>query len=121
MEPWTTKSSRATQLAMAVGSLIVGVRIGYLGKRSNFQNHCYLDLKLRSGGTYGLFARGRGYSGSPSRATVEGWRERLETYLAATPGTAPPAAPGTASLATPGTAASAVPSDSPTVWDPLAR
>jgi len=183
MQRWTTKSSRTTQLAMAVGSLIVGVllmylcrdygtvwsdtfaglllglllavigaagvvatarqtvvidpltrtitvedrrlwgtasrtiafadvvavRIGYLGKRSNFQNHYYLDLKLRSGGTYSLFAPGRGYSGSSSRATVEGWRERLETYLAAAWGTGPSATPG------------AAPSGPPTVWDPLLK
>ena len=58
------------------------VGIGYLGKRSNYVRNYYLVLHLREGKEYALFAPGRFYEGASSRATVEGWRERLQTYLA---------------------------------------
>jgi hypothetical protein len=60
---------------------IVEVRVGYLGKRSNLVTNYYLVLKLRSGEEYPLFAPGRFYAGASERATVEGWRVRLEEYI----------------------------------------
>lgn len=62
---------------------ITHVGIGYLGKRSNFVEYYYLALTLRSGEPYTLFAPGRFYAGASERFTVEGWRDRLETYLRA--------------------------------------
>jgi hypothetical protein len=62
---------------------IEDIRIGYLGKKSTGVTFYYLDLKLRSGGTYPLFAAGRFYRGGSDRATVEGWRQRLQMYLVA--------------------------------------
>jgi len=61
---------------------ITGVSIGFLGKRSNYVTIYYLVLKLRNGGEYPLFAPGRFYEGSSDRSVVEGWRQRLEKYLA---------------------------------------
>lgn len=60
---------------------ILGVGIGYLGKRSNFVTMYYLVLTLRSGEEYPLFAPGRFFEGASDRSTVEGWRQRLEQYL----------------------------------------
>ncbi len=60
---------------------IEGVSIGFLGKKSNFVSYYYLVLKLRSGGEYSLFAPGRFFEGASNRATVAGWKRRLETYL----------------------------------------
>jgi len=60
---------------------IEAVSIGYLGRKSNFVSYYYLVLKLKSGGDYSLFAPGRFFEGSSSRATVAGWKRRLETYL----------------------------------------
>lgn len=62
---------------------IADVRIGFLGKRSNGVTFHYLDLRLRDGSRYPLFAPGRFHPGSSDRATVEGWRQRLEQLLAA--------------------------------------
>ena len=62
---------------------ITGINIGYLGKRSNYVSYYYLVLHLRDGKDYSLFAPGRFYEGSSNRDTVEGWRERLQSYLAA--------------------------------------
>ena len=59
------------------------VGIGFLGKRSNGVRNYYLVLHLRDGKEYALFAPGRFYEGASSRAIVEGWRERLQTYLSA--------------------------------------
>jgi hypothetical protein len=60
---------------------IVGVSIGYLGKKSNYVTCYYLVLKLRNGEEYPLFAPGRFYEGASDRSVVEGWKRRLETYM----------------------------------------
>ena len=60
---------------------VAEVQLGYLGKRSNFVTYYYLTLKLHSGENYPLFSPGRFYPGSSDRATVAGWRRRLEGYL----------------------------------------
>jgi hypothetical protein len=61
---------------------VARVSIGYLGKASNFVNTYYLVLHLADGREYPLFAPGRFYEGASDRRVVEGWRERLEGYLA---------------------------------------
>jgi hypothetical protein len=61
---------------------ISDVAIGYQGKKSNFVQTYYLVLKLTSGSDYSLFAPGRFFAGASSRATVEGWRQRLREYMA---------------------------------------
>jgi hypothetical protein len=58
------------------------VGIGYQGKRSNFVQTYYLVLKLTGGKEYALFAPGRFFPGASSRATVEGWRRRLQESMA---------------------------------------
>jgi hypothetical protein len=60
---------------------IVDIKIGYLGKRSNFVEFYYLVLKLRSGEKYPLFSAGRFYEGGSNRAVVESWQQRLKEYL----------------------------------------
>lgn len=60
---------------------VVGVGIGYLGKRSNYVTWYYLAPRLRDGKEYALFSPGRFYKGASDRSTVEGWR-RLERCLA---------------------------------------
>lgn len=60
---------------------IADIRIGYLGKRSNFVEYYYLILKLNDGEEYPLFSAGRFYEGSSDRAVVESWQQRLEEYL----------------------------------------
>jgi len=60
---------------------IVGISIGYLGKRSNYVTWYYLVLKLRSGEDYPLFAPGRFFAGGSDRSTVTSWKQRLEEYL----------------------------------------
>lgn len=60
---------------------VADIRIGYLGKRSNFVEYYYLILKLNNGEEYPLFSAGRFYEGGSDRAVVEGWRRRLEEYL----------------------------------------
>jgi hypothetical protein len=60
---------------------IVSVGVGYLGKKSNFVTWYYLVLKLRSGKDYPLFPPGRFFEGGSDRATVEGWKQRLERYI----------------------------------------
>jgi hypothetical protein len=62
-------------------SEVVHVGIGYLGKKSNYVTYYYLVLKLRSGESYSLFAPGRFYDGASDRSVVEGWKQRLETYI----------------------------------------
>lgn len=57
---------------------VAGIGIGFLGKRSSGVTFYYLDLKLKDGSTYPLFAPGRFYEGSSSRPVVEGWKQRLE-------------------------------------------
>ncbi len=61
---------------------VVGISLGYLGKRANFVTWYYLILKLSNGQTYPLFAPGRFFKGGSNRSTVEGWKQRLEQYLA---------------------------------------
>ena len=58
------------------------VTVGFLGKRSNFVTIYYLVLHLTNGERYPLFAPGRFYDGASDRSVVEGWRARLEKYLA---------------------------------------
>jgi len=60
---------------------IVGVSVGYLGKKSNYVIWYYLILKLRSGKDYPLFAPGRFFEGASDRSTVTSWKQRLEEYL----------------------------------------
>jgi len=60
---------------------ILGIGIGYLGKRSNYVGWYYLVLKLRSGEDYPLFAPGRFYEGGSDRSIVEAWKQRLDDYL----------------------------------------
>jgi hypothetical protein len=61
---------------------IENISIGFLGKKSNYVKWYYLSLKLRSGGSYPLFAPGRFYEGGSDRNTVEGWQRRLEQLIA---------------------------------------
>lgn len=61
---------------------VAQISIGYLGKRSAFMNTYYLVLHLTDGREYPLFAPGRFYQGASDRGVVEGWRERLQSYLA---------------------------------------
>lgn len=60
---------------------IVDVRIGYLGKRSNFVGYYYLILTLKNGESYPLFAPGRFFKGAADKAIVMEWKLRLEAYL----------------------------------------
>ncbi len=60
---------------------VVGISIGYLGKKSNFVNMYYLVLHLVDGREFPLFAPGRFFEGASDRNVVEGWRARLEEYL----------------------------------------
>lgn len=62
---------------------IADIGIGFLGKRSNGVTFYYLDLRLKGGSRYPLFAPGRFFPGSSDRTTVEGWRQRLQQYIAA--------------------------------------
>lgn len=60
---------------------IVGISIGYLGKRSNYVTWYYLVLRLRSGEEYPLFAPGRFFEGGSDKSIVATWKQRLEEYL----------------------------------------
>lgn len=60
---------------------IVDVRIGYLGKRSNFVGYYYLILTLKNGESYPLFAPGRFFKGASDKAIVMEWKLRLEAFL----------------------------------------
>ncbi len=62
-------------------SHVVGVGIGYLGKKSNRAEWYYLMLEFRNGKNYSLFPPGRFYEGGPDKSTVESWKWRLEKYL----------------------------------------
>lgn len=64
---------------------IADIGIGFLGKRSNAVTFYYLDLRLRDGSRYPLFAPGRFFPGSSDRTTVEGWRQRLQQFVDASP------------------------------------
>ena len=61
---------------------IAGVSVGSLGKRSNGVIMYYLALKLRNGSRFVLLPPGRFFKGSDDRSVVEGWKDRLERYLA---------------------------------------
>ncbi len=60
---------------------VVGISIGFLGKKSNLVANYYLVLKLRDGEEYALFAPGRFFPGASDRSIVEGWRDRLSGYI----------------------------------------
>jgi hypothetical protein len=60
---------------------IVGTGIGYLGKKSNFVSFYYINLKLRSGEVYPLFAPGRFFDGGSDRSVMESRRQQLEEYI----------------------------------------
>jgi hypothetical protein len=60
---------------------IVGISIGYLGKRSNYVTWYYLVLRLRSGEEYPLFAPGHFFEGGSDKSIVASWKQRLEKYL----------------------------------------
>lgn len=60
---------------------ITDIGIGYLGKKSNYVTWYYLNLKLKNGKEYPLFAPGRFYEGGSDRSVVEGWRDRLRGYV----------------------------------------
>jgi hypothetical protein len=60
---------------------IVGISIGYFGKRSNYVTWYYLVLRLRSGEEYPLFSPGRFFEGGSDKSIVASWKQRLEEYL----------------------------------------
>lgn len=60
---------------------VIGVSIGYLGKKSNRVECYYLVLELSNGKNYSLFPPGRFYKGGSDKSIVENWRQRLEEYL----------------------------------------
>ena len=71
---------KATRRVIALDE-IAEITIGYIGKRSNYVTVYYLILTLRNGEEYPLFAAGYFYAGGSDRSVVEGWRQRLMTYL----------------------------------------
>ena len=79
VEDHTLFGAKTREIAFAE---IRDISIGYQGKKSNFVQTYYLVLKLTSGSEYPLFAPGRFYAGAGNRATVEGWRRRLQQYMA---------------------------------------
>jgi hypothetical protein len=79
VEDRTLLGARTREIAF---SEISDVSIGYQGKKSNFVQTYYLVLRLTGGGEYPLFAPGRFFTGASDRATVEGWRQRLQRYMA---------------------------------------
>lgn len=60
---------------------ILKIGIGYLGKESNQVTFYYLELYLKGGEKYALFAPGRFYAGSSNETTVQSWRTRLEALM----------------------------------------
>jgi hypothetical protein len=79
VEDHTLLGGKTREIAFAE---VHDISIGYQGKKSNFIQTYYLVLKLTSGSEYPLFAPGRFYAGASSRATVDGWRRRLQEYMA---------------------------------------
>src|SRR6266850_365569 len=61
--------------------LLIGVGIGYLGRRSTRVTWYYLVLSLKGGEEYSLFSPGRFFEGGTDRSIVAGWKQRLEQYL----------------------------------------
>jgi hypothetical protein len=80
VEDRTLIGSKTREIAFAE---IGDIAIGFVGKKSNFVQNYYLVLRLKSGKEYPLFAPGRFFPGASSRATVDGWRRRLQEYMAA--------------------------------------
>jgi hypothetical protein len=70
-----------TKKRIILFSDVIGVSIGYLGKRSNFVTWYYLVLGLKNGENYPLFSPGRYFEGGSDRAIVTSWKKRLEDYL----------------------------------------
>jgi hypothetical protein len=70
-----------TKIHVILFSNVTCVGIGSLGKASNFVQWYYLILTLKNGERYPLFSPGRFYEGSTDRGVVDGWKQRLETYL----------------------------------------
>ena len=60
---------------------IAGTGIGYLGRTSNIVTFYYINLKLKNGEVYPLFAPGRFFNGGSDRSVMENRRQRLEEYL----------------------------------------
>ncbi len=60
---------------------VVGVGIGYLGKKSNRVEWYYLVLELSNGEKYSLFPPGRFFEGGSDKSTVASRKQRLEKYL----------------------------------------
>ena len=60
---------------------VVDIRIGYLGKRSNYVNFYSLVLELKSGEEFPLFGPGQFHEGGSDRSAMEDRRRRLEEYL----------------------------------------
>lgn len=75
---WRGRRTRTIRFAE-----VRGVSVGHLGKASSGVRTYFLTLHLSDGASYPLFAPGRCYDGCLDRATVDGWRERLEGYLRA--------------------------------------
>lgn len=62
---------------------ITDISLSYLGRRSNMVGFYYLELALKNGPPYPLFAPGRFFEGSSDRSVVESWRSRLWSYIQA--------------------------------------
>lgn len=59
---------------------ITDIKIGYLGKKSNFINFYYLELTLGNGEKYPLFSPGYFYRIS-NREKAEEWRSKIENLI----------------------------------------
>jgi hypothetical protein len=70
-----------TKKRIILFSDVVGVSIGYLGKRSSFVTWYYLVLELNNGEEYPLFSPGCYFEGGSDRTIVASWKRRLEDYL----------------------------------------
>ncbi len=62
-------------------SEISQVQVAYLQTRSHQVLQYFLQLQLRSGETYALFAPGRMYPGASDPSLVAGWKTRLESCI----------------------------------------
>lgn len=63
-------------------SEIADTGIGYLGKKSAFVTFYYINLRLKSGELYPLFAPGRFFDGGSDRSVMESRRQQLEAWVA---------------------------------------
>lgn len=59
---------------------ITDIKIGYLGKKTNFVNFYYLELRLSNEEKYPLFSPGYFYKIS-TRSKAEEWKLKLENYI----------------------------------------